>query len=193
MRSTREVDSVTSVAPVATIESERRSRRKEPLRRTCRDDQRLFRVRRLDAGERPMVLGERAALRAAVCIIGADDDDRAVRSARIRSAAGIRLRALSCSVIGLLQSKGKSTFGQDQRRYRHHADADAAAAHQRERRHRAGPALGLQRACRTEEGAAGYHPADARAPAPDARCRRRLQRHATAGDATGYAADDAAC
>jgi putative ABC transport system permease protein len=122
---------------------------------------------------------------AAVCIIG-----QTTRTELLGTADAIgsrlRLRALSCTVIGVLQSKGKSTFGQDR--------DDTVVIPIRTMQRLTGNddihqvQLSVARGA-SSEGAAGHLPADARRRHHGARCRRRLQHHGSAELPTRSRAD----
>ena len=109
---TREVDSVTSIAPVATTNLSVISGAKNRSTNVTGTTNAYF-----ESGGWKLASGRwfsESELRsgAAVCIIG-----QTTRAELIGPAdpigSRLRLRSLSCSVIGLLQSKGKSNFGQD--------------------------------------------------------------------------------
>ena len=125
-RSGRDVPSVTAVAPVSTHRAQRDQRRQELVDDGHRHDQRLLRVRQLEARERPRVLRQRARAGAAVCVIGADRRARAVRRAR-PGRRRLRLRSLSCKVIGVLAVEGPEQLRPGPGRHRRHAAADVAA------------------------------------------------------------------
>ena len=109
---TREVDSVTSIAPVATMNVSVISGAKNRSINVTGTTNAYF-----ESGGWKLASGRwfsESELRsgAAVCIIGQTTKSELIGSADPISSR-LRLRSLSCSVIGLLQSKGKSNFGQD--------------------------------------------------------------------------------
>ena len=109
---TREVDSVTSIAPVATANLSVISGAKNRSTNVTGTTNAYF-----ESGGWKLASGRwfsESELRsgAAVCIIGQTTKTELIGSAD-PIGARLRLRSLSCSVIGLLQSKGKSNFGQD--------------------------------------------------------------------------------
>jgi len=109
---TREVDSVTSIAPVATMNLSVISGAKNRSTNVTGTTNAYF-----ESGGWMLASGRwfsESELRsgAAVCIIGQTTRNELLGSAD-PIGGRLRLRSLSCSVIGLLQSKGKSNFGQD--------------------------------------------------------------------------------
>ena len=109
---TREVDSVTSIAPVATMNLSVISGAKNRSTNVTGTTNAYF-----ESGGWKLASGRwfsESELRsgAAVCIIGETTKNELLGSAD-PIGGRLRLRSLSCSVIGLLQSKGKSNFGQD--------------------------------------------------------------------------------
>ena len=109
---TREVDSVTSIAPVATTNLSVISGAKNRSTNVTGTTNAYF-----ESGGWKLASGRwfsESELRsgAAVCIIGQTTKTELIGSAD-PIGSRLRLRSLSCSVIGLLQSKGKSNFGQD--------------------------------------------------------------------------------
>ena len=109
---TREVDSVTSIAPVATMNLSVISGAKNRSVNVTGTTNAYF-----ESGNWKLAGGRwfsESELRsgAAVCIIGETTRNELLGSGDPMGSR-LRLRALSCSVIGLLQSKGKSNFGQD--------------------------------------------------------------------------------
>jgi putative ABC transport system permease protein len=109
---TREVDSVTSIAPVATMNLSVISGAKNRSTNVTGTTNAYF-----ESGGWRLASGRwfsESELRsgAAVCIIGQTTKNELLGSAD-PIGGRLRLRSLSCSVIGLLQSKGKSNFGQD--------------------------------------------------------------------------------
>ena len=109
---TREVDSVTSIAPVATLNLSVISGSKNRSTNVTGTTNAYF-----ESGGWKLASGRwfsESEIRsgAAVCIIGQTTRDELIGSAN-PIGSRLRLRSLSCSVIGLLQSKGKSNFGQD--------------------------------------------------------------------------------
>src|SRR6187551_1562037 len=109
---TREVDSVTSIAPVATMNLSVISGAKNRSTNVTGTTNAYF-----ESGGWKLASGRwfsESELRsgAAVCIIGQTTKTELIGPAD-PIGARLRLRSLSCSVIGLLQSKGKSNFGQD--------------------------------------------------------------------------------
>ena len=109
---TREVDSVTSIAPVATMNLSVISGAKNRSTNVTGTTNAYF-----ESGGWTLTSGRwfsESELRsgAAVCIIGQTTKNELLGSADPLGSR-LRLRSLSCSVIGLLQSKGKSNFGQD--------------------------------------------------------------------------------
>ena len=109
---TREVDSVTSIAPVATMNLSVISGAKNRSTNVTGTTNAYF-----ESGGWKLASGRwfsESELRsgAAVCIIGETTKNELLGSAD-PIGSRLRLRSLSCSVIGLLQSKGKSNFGQD--------------------------------------------------------------------------------
>jgi len=109
---TREVDSVTSIAPVATTNLSVISGAKNRSTNVTGTTNAYF-----ESGGWKLASGRwfsESELRsgAAVCIIGQTTRDELIGPAD-PIGSRLRLRSLSCSVIGLLQSKGKSNFGQD--------------------------------------------------------------------------------
>ena len=109
---TREVDSVTSIAPVATMNLSVISGAKNRSTNVTGTTNAYF-----ESGGWKLASGRwfsESELRsgAAVCIIGQTTKNELLGSAD-PIGSRLRLRSLSCSVIGLLQSKGKSNFGQD--------------------------------------------------------------------------------
>jgi putative ABC transport system permease protein len=109
---TRDVDSVTSIAPVATMSLSVISGAKNRSTNVTGTTNAYF-----ESGGWKLTSGRwfsESELRsgAAVCIIG-----QTTRTELLGSidpiGSRLRLRSLSCSVIGLLESKGKSQFGQD--------------------------------------------------------------------------------
>ncbi len=79
---------------------------------TGSDDQ-IFQIRNLKLAEGRTFSGSEARSGAAVCVIGATVR-RELFGAATPVGAHMRLGKLSCQVIGLLQSKGQSSMGQDQ-------------------------------------------------------------------------------
>jgi putative ABC transport system permease protein len=109
---TREVDSVTSIAPVATMNLSVISGAKNRSVNVTGTTNAYF-----ESGNWKLAGGRwfsESELRsgAAVCIIGQTTRNELLGSGDPMGSR-LRLRALSCSVIGVLQSKGKSNFGQD--------------------------------------------------------------------------------
>jgi putative ABC transport system permease protein len=109
---TREVDSVTSIAPVATTNLSVISGAKNRSTNVTGTTNAYF-----ESGGWKLASGRwfsESELRsgAAVCIIGETTKNELIGSAD-PIGSRLRLRSLSCSVIGLLRSKGKSNFGQD--------------------------------------------------------------------------------
>ena len=109
---TREVDSVTSIAPVATMNLSVISGAKNRSVNVTGTTNAYF-----ESGDWKLAGGRwfsESELRsgAAVCIIGQTTRNELLGSGDPMGSR-LRLRALSCSVIGLLESKGKSNFGQD--------------------------------------------------------------------------------
>ena len=109
---TREVDSVTSIAPVATMNLSVISGAKNRSTNVTGTTNAYF-----ESGGWKLTSGRwfsESELRsgAAVCIIGQTTRNELLGSID-PVGSRLRLRALSCSVIGLLESKGKSQFGQD--------------------------------------------------------------------------------
>jgi putative ABC transport system permease protein len=109
---TREVDSVTSIAPVATTNLSVISGAKNRSTNVTGTTNAYF-----ESGGWKLASGRwfsESELRsgAAVCIVGQTTKNELIGSAD-PIGSRLRLRSLSCSVIGLLQSKGKSNFGQD--------------------------------------------------------------------------------
>jgi putative ABC transport system permease protein len=109
---TREVDSVTSIAPVATMNLSVISGAKNRSVNVTGTTNAYF-----ESGNWKLAGGRwfsESELRsgAAVCIIGETTRNELLGSGDPMGSR-LRLRALSCSVIGLLESKGKSNFGQD--------------------------------------------------------------------------------
>ena len=109
---TREVDSVTSIAPVATTNLSVISGAKNRSTNVTGTTNAYF-----ESGGWKLASGRwfsESELRsgAAVCIIGQTTKNELIGEVD-PIASRLRLRSLSCSVIGLLQSKGKSNFGQD--------------------------------------------------------------------------------
>jgi len=109
---TREVDSVTSIAPVATMNLSVISGAKNRSTNVTGTTNAYF-----ESGGWKLASGRwfsESELRsgAAVCVIGQTTKNELLGSAD-PIGSRLRLRSLSCSVIGLLQSKGKSNFGQD--------------------------------------------------------------------------------
>ena len=109
---TREVDSVTSIAPVATVNLSVISGAKNRSTNVTGTTNAYF-----ESGGWKLASGRwfsESELRsgAAVCIIGQTTRNELLGSID-PIGSRLRLRSLSCSVIGLLESKGKSQFGQD--------------------------------------------------------------------------------
>ena len=109
---TREVDSVTSIAPVATMNLSVISGAKNRSVNVTGTTNAYF-----ESGNWKLAGGRwfsESELRsgAAVCIIGETTRNELLGSGD-PIGSRLRLRAMSCSVIGLLESKGKSNFGQD--------------------------------------------------------------------------------
>jgi putative ABC transport system permease protein len=109
---TREVDSVTSIAPVSTTNLSVISGAKNRSTNVTGTTNAYF-----ESGGWKLASGRwfsESELRsgAAVCIIGQTTKNELIGSVD-PIGSRLRLRSLSCSVIGLLQSKGKSNFGQD--------------------------------------------------------------------------------
>jgi len=109
---TREVDSVTSIAPVATTNLSIISGAKNRSTNVTGTTNAYF-----ESGGWTLASGRwfsESELRsgAAVCIIGQTTKNELIGEVD-PIGSRLRLRSLSCSVIGLLQSKGKSNFGQD--------------------------------------------------------------------------------
>jgi putative ABC transport system permease protein len=109
---TREVDSVTSIAPVATMNLSVISGAKNRSVNVTGTTNAYF-----ESGNWKLAGGRwfsESELRsgAAVCIIGETTRNELLGSGDPMGSR-LRLRAMSCSVIGLLESKGKSNFGQD--------------------------------------------------------------------------------
>ena len=109
---TREVDSVTSIAPVATVSVSVISGAKNRSTNVTGTTNAYF-----ESGGWKLASGRwfsESELRsgAAVCIIGQTTRNELIGSSD-PIGSRLRLRSLSCSVIGLLESKGKSNFGQD--------------------------------------------------------------------------------
>ena len=108
----REVDSVTSIAPVATVNLSVISGAKNRSTNVTGTTNAYF-----ESGGWKLTSGRwfsESELRsgAAVCIIGQTTRNELLGSID-PIGSRLRLRSLSCSVIGLLESKGKSQFGQD--------------------------------------------------------------------------------
>ena len=109
---TREVDSVTSIAPVATMNVSVISGAKNRSINVTGTTNAYF-----ESGGWKLASGRwfsESELRsgAAVCIIGQTTKNELLGSVD-PIGSRLRLRSMSCSVIGQLQSKGKSNFGQD--------------------------------------------------------------------------------
>jgi putative ABC transport system permease protein len=109
---TREMTSVTSVAPVATLNLSVISGAKNRSTNVTGTTNAYF-----ESGGWRLAGGRwfsDSELRsgAAVCIIGQTTKSELLGSSDAIGSR-LRLRSLSCTVIGLLQSKGKSNFGQD--------------------------------------------------------------------------------
>jgi putative ABC transport system permease protein len=109
---TREVDSVTSIAPVATVNLSVISGAKNRSTNVTGTTNAYF-----ESGGWKLTSGRwfsESELRsgAAVCIIGQTTRNELLGSID-PIGSRLRLRSLSCNVIGLLESKGKSQFGQD--------------------------------------------------------------------------------
>ena len=108
----REVDSVTSIAPVATMNLSVISGAKNRSTNVTGTTNAYF-----ESGGWKLTSGRwfsESELRsgAAVCIIGQTTRNELLGSID-PIGSRLRLRSLSCTVIGLLESKGKSQFGQD--------------------------------------------------------------------------------
>jgi len=108
----RDVDSVTSIAPVATMNLSVISGAKNRSTNVTGTTNAYF-----ESGGWKLTSGRwfsESELRsgAAVCIIGQTTRNELLGSID-PIGSRLRLRSLSCSVIGLLESKGKSQFGQD--------------------------------------------------------------------------------
>jgi putative ABC transport system permease protein len=109
---TRDVDSVTSIAPVSTINLSVISGAKNRSTNVTGTTNAYF-----ETGGWKLASGRwfsESELRsgAAVCIIGQTTKSELLGPADPLGGR-LRLRSLSCTVIGLLRSKGKSNFGQD--------------------------------------------------------------------------------
>ena len=109
---TREVDSVTSIAPVATMNLSVISGAKNRSTNVTGTTNAYFESGGWKLTHVRWFSESELRSGAAVCIIG-----QTTRTELLGSidpiGSRLRLRSLSCSVIGLLESKGKSQFGQD--------------------------------------------------------------------------------
>ena len=108
----REVTSVTAIAPVSTIGLSVISGAKNRSTTVTGTTNAYF-----ESGNWPLASGRffsDSELRsgAAVCVIG-ETTRKELLGAQDPIGVRLRLRSLSCTVIGLLESKGKNTFGQD--------------------------------------------------------------------------------
>ena len=109
---TRDVDSVTSIAPVATMNLSVISGAKNRSTNVTGTSNAYFESGGWKLANGRWFSDSELRAGAAVCIIGQTTRNELLGSAD-PIGSKLRLRSLSCSVIGLLQSKGKSNFGQD--------------------------------------------------------------------------------
>jgi putative ABC transport system permease protein len=109
---TREVDSVTSVAPVATVNLSVISGAKNRSTNVTGTTNAYFQSGGWKLASGRWFSDSELRSGAAVCIIGQTTRNELLGS-EDPIGSRLRLRSLSCTVIGLLESKGKSNFGQD--------------------------------------------------------------------------------
>jgi putative ABC transport system permease protein len=109
---TRDVDSVTSVAPVATQNLSVISGAKNRSTNVTGTTNAYFQSGGWKLASGRWFSDSELRSGAAVCIIGQTTKKELLGSEE-PIGSRLRLRSLSCSVIGLLESKGKSNFGQD--------------------------------------------------------------------------------
>jgi putative ABC transport system permease protein len=109
---TRDVTSVTSIAPVATIGLSVISGAKNRSTTVSGTTNAYFESGNWKLASGRWFSDSEIRSGAAVCIIGQTTKTELIGNAEALGAR-LRLRSLSCTVIGLLQSKGKSNFGQD--------------------------------------------------------------------------------
>jgi putative ABC transport system permease protein len=108
----REVTSVTSVAPVATVGLSVISGSKNRSTTVTGTTNAYFESGNWKLARGRWFSDSEIRAGAAVCIIGETTRKELLGSAE-PIGARLRLRSLSCTVVGLLQSKGKSNFGMD--------------------------------------------------------------------------------
>jgi putative ABC transport system permease protein len=109
---TRDVTSVTSIAPVATIGLSVISGAKNRSTTVTGTTNAYFESGNWKLASGRWFSDSEIRSGAAVCIVGQTTKTELLGNADALGAR-LRLRSLSCTVIGLLQSKGKSNFGQD--------------------------------------------------------------------------------
>jgi putative ABC transport system permease protein len=109
---TRDVDSVTSVAPVATQNLSVISGAKNRSTNVTGTTNAYFQSGGWKLASGRWFSDSELRSGAAVCIIG-QTTKKELLGSEDPIGSRLRLRSLSCSVIGLLESKGKSNFGQD--------------------------------------------------------------------------------
>ena len=109
---TRDVDSVTSVAPVATQNLSVISGAKNRSTNVTGTTNAYFQSGGWNLASGRWFSDSELRSGAAVCIIG-QTTKKELLGSEDPIGSRLRLRSLSCSVIGLLESKGKSNFGQD--------------------------------------------------------------------------------
>ena len=109
---TREVESVTSVAPVATQNLSVISGAKNRSTNVTGTTNAYFQSGGWKLASGRWFSDSELRSGAAVCIVGQTTNNELLGSGD-PIGSRLRLRSLSCTVIGLLESKGKSNFGQD--------------------------------------------------------------------------------
>jgi putative ABC transport system permease protein len=108
----REVTSITSVAPVSTVGLSVISGAKNRTTTVTGTTNEYFESGNWSLASGRFFLDSEQRSGAAVCVIG-ETTRKELLGSQDPIGVRLRLRSLSCTVIGLLESKGKSNFGQD--------------------------------------------------------------------------------
>ena len=108
----REVTSITSVAPVSTVGLSVISGAKNRTTTVTGTTNEYFESGNWSLASGRFFLDSEERSVAAVCVIG-ETTRKELLGSQDPIGVRLRLRSLSCTVIGLLESKGKSNFGQD--------------------------------------------------------------------------------
>ena len=108
----REVTSITSVAPVSTVGLSVISGAKNRTTTVTGTTNEYFESGNWSLASGRFFLDSEERSGAAVCVIG-ETTRKELLGSQDPIGVRLRLRSLSCTVIGLLESKGKSNFGQD--------------------------------------------------------------------------------